>query len=443
MVRILAAGTGVGARMRAVAVWQFLNFLRDHSPVATGSPIQTMLDRVRNLVLLAEERDLRQVPEAALQMNAVRLMTIHGSKGLEFEVVHIPGLTVASIPGSNHGTQCPPPENMIAGAQGSVSEDAKRSHAQEEECLFFVGMSRARTYLRCYLPQQQPNGGKRNPSPYLPRIAGNARSIPSPPLLPLPDGFVAPLPIALTIPADWARTQDRIMSYDKCPRRFLYTHVLGIGTARRTTPFDRTHSCIYEFIDWLAKQRVDASPTIDAAQEAFRAIWKDRGPLEHAFTEDYLKLAGTVVEGLIKAGAGRRFREAEPLAINYRNGTIIVEPDEIAERDDGVVVIRKVRTGKRGKSEFDKLEYALYQKAATHHFGAGAVVEAVHPSDVGVEEVPALTKQKANFREAKAEAILAGIGAGSFEPSPEQFTCPRCPHFFICAATPEGALDLS
>ena len=60
-------------------------------PVATGSPIQTLLDRVRNLVLLAEERDLRQVPDAALQMDAVRLMTVHGSKGLEFEAVHIPG----------------------------------------------------------------------------------------------------------------------------------------------------------------------------------------------------------------------------------------------------------------------------------------------------------------------------------------------------------------
>ena len=80
---------GIGDRMRAIAVWQFLNFLRDQSPWRTGSPVQTLLDRVRNLVLLAEERDLRQVPDAALQMNAVRLMTVHGSKGLEFEAVQI------------------------------------------------------------------------------------------------------------------------------------------------------------------------------------------------------------------------------------------------------------------------------------------------------------------------------------------------------------------
>ncbi len=442
LVRCIARGTTIGDRMRAVAVWQFLNFLRDQSPVRTGSLVQTVLDRVRNLVLLAEERDLRQVPDAALQMNAVRLMTIHGSKGLEFEAVHIPGLTVSSMPGNNRGTQCPPPEGLIAGAQGSVGDDAKKSHAQEEECLFFVAMSRAKTYLRIYLPSQTPNGGTRNPSPYLPRIASRTRVVATPAMMPLPEDYRPPLPIVLTLPAEWLRTQDRIMSYEKCPRRFFYTHILGIGTARRTTPFDRTHSCIYEFIDWLADQRVEASPTREAAHAAFEALWQAKGPLDSAYKDDYRRLAAVVVDGLIEAGAGRRFREAEPLAINYRNGTIIVEPDEIAERD-GVIVVRKIRTGKRGEKEFDKLEWALLQKAATQHFGAGAVVEAVHPSDRGAEDVPALTRRKLESRETAAEKILAGIASGAFDPDTDPFRCPRCPHFFICAATPDGPLDLS
>ena len=89
--------------MRSIAVWQFLNFLRDQSPVAAGSPIQTVLERVRNLVLLAEERDLRQVPMRPFSMNAVRLMTIDGSKGLEFKGVHIPGFVKDGIPGRARG----------------------------------------------------------------------------------------------------------------------------------------------------------------------------------------------------------------------------------------------------------------------------------------------------------------------------------------------------
>ena len=441
LVRRMAAGTGIGDRMRAIAVWQFLNFLRDQSPVATGSPVQTLLDRVRNLVLLAEERDLRQVPDAALQMDAVRLMTVHGSKGLEFEAVHIPGFVKTGIPASYRGPSCPVPEGLIAGAVGTVPQEAERSHKQEQECLFFVAMSRARTYLRFYSYQRQANGTARNPSDYLARIAGSIRSIASPSTIHLPPR--PPRRIEITIAEEWERTHRHVSSYESCPLRYFYTHVLGIGTARRTTPFERTHACIYEFIDWLAQERVTASPDLGAAQEAFDAIWKQRAPHDSPYVSDYHKLAGSIVEGLIKAGAGRRFREASPLAINYRNGKVIVTPDEIAERDDGVIVVRKVRTGKRGKTEFGKLEYSLYQRAATQHFGSRAVVEAVHPSDSGVEDVPMPKTTKAGNNDAKVEEILAGIAAGLFPPDPDSFRCPRCPHFFICASAPEGLLIIA
>ena len=100
MVREMGRETTVSGRMKGVAVWQFLNFVRGQSVAKGGLRIRRTLDRVRQLVLLAEERDLRQVPAAALDMDAVRLMTVHGSKGLEFEAVHLPGLTRGSFPSS-------------------------------------------------------------------------------------------------------------------------------------------------------------------------------------------------------------------------------------------------------------------------------------------------------------------------------------------------------
>lgn len=440
LVRVMAAGMGIGDRMRSIAVWQFLNFLRDQSPVAAGSPIQTVLERVRNLVLLAEERDLRQVPGAALQMNAVRLMTIHGSKGLEFEAVHIPGFVKDGIPGRARGLSVPVPEGMIAGAIGNVFQEAARSDRQEQECLFFVGMSRARTHLRLYAHEKQTNGKRRNSSDYLPRLASKLRTIPSPAAIRLPAKL--PRRIELAIANDWERTHQHVSAYETCPRRFLYTHVLAIGTAKRTTPFERTHSCIYKFIDWLAEERINTLPTLPEAEEAFEKIWKADGPLDSAYVADYRKLASGLVEALIKAGAGRRFREAAPLAINYRNGTIVVTPDEIAEREDGVVVVRKIRTGKRGKGEFAKLEYSLYQRAATMHFGPAAIVEAVHPSDTGVEDVIP-EDGNSGKKDEKVEEVLAGILSGRFPPKEDSFRCPRCPHFFICAAMPDGPLSIS
>src|SRR5262249_29986245 len=140
----LAADVSIGGRMRAVALWQFLNFVRAPSPPMQAPPIRRTLDRVRQLLLLAEERDLRPIPASALHMNAVRLMTVHGSKGLEFAAVHVPGMSVSSFPANPQGQRCPPPQGMIESEDPSEAEPYKRAHAREEECLFFVAASRAR-----------------------------------------------------------------------------------------------------------------------------------------------------------------------------------------------------------------------------------------------------------------------------------------------------------
>lgn len=442
--RLMASAVTVTARMRNVAIWQFLNFLREQSPVQFGAPIQRMLERVRQLVLLAEERDLRQVPAPALHMGAVRLMTVHGSKGLEFEAVHLPGLTQASFPSSYRGQRCPPPVGLISGAKGlSVSDEAKQSHALEEECLFFVAMSRARTYLRFYQARLQPNGKNRSPSELLAKIPFSLiHETPSPPTVPLPPDAPRPEPIRISVPSGWSVSDRRLELYQKCPRRFFYTHVLGLGGARKTTAFSRTHDCLYEVIRWLSEARMESDPTIAEAESAFDEIWDRRGPKDHAFAGDYRTLASRLVGALVTSGAGRRFRKAEPLAIDFPNGRVLVEPNELAEMPDGTVVLRRVRTGYRTQQEYDGLEYTLYHLAGAAHFGRSFVVEALHLTDNTMEAVT-ITAKKLDNRKNETNAMLAGINAGAFPPDPDAVTCPRCPHFFICPAAPMGPLKLS
>ena len=40
----------------------------------------------------------------------------------------------------------------------------------------------------------------------------------------------------------------------------------------------------------------------------------------------------------------------------------------------------------------------------------------------------------------KSEEMVASIAGGEFPPEVDAVTCPRCPHFFVCAATPSGPL---
>jgi DNA helicase-2/ATP-dependent DNA helicase PcrA len=441
--RQLGIVSTVTARMRAVAVWQFLNFLRDQIPVGGGLPIQRTLDRVRHLVLFAEERDLRQVPAAALHLNAVRLMTVHGSKGLEFEAVHLPGLTIASFPASYHGQRCPSPEGMIDGAGDlSLAEEGKRSHGHEEECLFFVALSRARTHLRLYYARRQRNGKARAVSPFLEWLpAPLVSEVAQGSLLPVLEAS-QPQPIGITWPPSWSLTDSSLKLYEKCPRRFFYTHVLGLGSARRPTAFSRTHDCIHDLLRCLADARRSSELTLAETEAAFEEIWAARGPVAHAFAADYRRLASQLISALVSAGAGRRFLEARPLAVDFPHGRVAVEPDELAELPDGTMVLRRVRTGRKRADEYDRQDYALYQLAARKWFGAGAVVEALYLTDGTVEAVTISDRKLAN-REKRIDDMLVGIGAGAYPPEPDAVTCPRCPHFFICAAAPRGPLTLA
>jgi len=439
----LGRADSVTERVRAVAVWQFLNFVRDHSPVAMGQPIQRTLDRVRQLVLMAEERDLRQVPAAALHLDAVRLMTVHGSKGLEFEAVHVPGLTVASFPSSNRGQRCPPPNGMVDGATGlSPKEEAKRAHEHEEECLFFVALSRARTHLRLYHARKQRNGNTRSPSLFLSWLPeAQVREVTDPPLLrlrPAPPGL---RPIAVTWPQGWTVTDSQLGLYEKCPRRFFYTHILALGAARNPTAFSRTHDCLYDVVRWIADARRTAEPTLAEAEAAFETSWKERGPTDHAFADAYRRLASRLVAALLNAAANLRFRESNLSAINLPNGRVLVQPNELAERPDGTVVIRRVRTGYKRTDEYDRIEYSLYQLAAQRQFGDRAVVHALHLTDETLEPV-VISPKKLASRQKKIDELLAGIAAGAFPTEVDPVSCPRCPHFFVCAAAPPGALTV-
>ncbi len=102
--------------------------------------IRDFLRYVRRLKMFGEEQALQQLPASMQETDAVRMLTIHACKGLEFEAVFIPFLGGRYYPKSSKGNVCPLPE-------GVTDLDEKTEHAHEEKCLFFVAISRARQIL--------------------------------------------------------------------------------------------------------------------------------------------------------------------------------------------------------------------------------------------------------------------------------------------------------
>src|SRR6187402_56484 len=435
-VRRFALDTSVSGRMKAVALWQFLNFLRKPSPNRHGAPITRLLDYVRQLVLLAEERDLRQVPAAALGLNAVRLMTVHGSKGLEFEAVHIPGLTAAGFPSSNRGERCPCPTGMIEGSDVGTRD----THTEEEECLFFVALSRAKERLLISHAMKQRNGNVRNPSAYLALLPSvERRDARNTEVMRVTDGGSLTYIVPVSFPSEWLLTDSKLATFEKCPRRFFYTHVLGLRSARKQTAFSRTHDCLYELISRVHARRLDGTPTQAEVLLELEEIWAERGPIGHAYEKEYRTLAERLAAALLTAGADRAFHKPTLLPVDLPTGRVWVEPSDVSQLADGRTSIRRVRTGHLRSTEYDSLEYTLYLMAARTSFGEKGVVHALHLSDE-VEEIVSVTPAKLTNRMRKSQDMLSGIAGGEFPPEVNAVTCPRCPHFFICAATPGGPL---
>lgn len=420
-------------QMKCVAIWQFLNFVREPHTYGKQPPILRLLDRIRHLVVLGDERDLRQIPNAARDADAVRMLTIHGSKGLEFEAVHVPSMTRSRIPLQYRAVYCPPPDGMVAEAgAASGMEHHKIIHAAEEECLYFVAMSRARTHLRHY-------GIAGKPSDFIEKVTPSLAIIRNVPLSPMPGGASKNWGV-LVATGTGVIDADELSRFDRCPRRFLYTYLLGLAGRQRETPFVKTHDCVYETI--RAAKEYDKAWDKKWLLEQLEASWKERGPRGHAYEADYRRIAEQTIVNFEAACAGLDIHKVEAFAVDLAHGKVEVNPDQVAQRSDGTMLLRRIRTGKLSKNEENEWIYTLYHTAAMERYGAGRYeVEAVHLTGNTRTSIAPSPKKIKNRMEKAGEAA-ASIHEGLFPPQPDTFSCPRCPHFFYCPSLPGGTVQL-
>jgi hypothetical protein len=182
-------------------------------------------------------------------------------------------------------------------------------------------------------------------------------------------------------------------------------------------------------------------PTLDAVEAAFDIIWQEHGPVSHGFEVNYRKLASRLIKELVKSGTGRQFRNIKPLLVEFPNGKIVVEPNEIATLPNGSVVLRRLNTGYKRTDEYDRLDYMLYCQAGKEHFGDNCIVEALHLTDETNETV-IISSQKMDNRYENTNTMIGNIASGHFPVEVDATTCPRCPHFFVCSTIPRGSLTL-
>ena len=111
------------------------------------------LDALWNALVLGEEADLRRSAGKTWASGAVRLMTLHGAKGLEFPVVFLVGVSAGMLPLESQG---------------------RSTDMEEERRLFYVGLTRAKEELILTTAQA--------PSPFLSELPDTVVPSPAAPL---------------------------------------------------------------------------------------------------------------------------------------------------------------------------------------------------------------------------------------------------------------------
>jgi len=427
------------SRMKGLALWQFLNFCRSQ-PGGAGIPSVRLLDRIRRLLLLSEDRGLRQMPGAAEGIDAVRLMTIHGSKGLEFDIVHIPGMVTSGLPRNNIAPRCVPPDGLIHGSQGLTGLEAvKVGHDEEEECLFFVALSRARDRLFLYASSVQADGKVRNPSKFIPAIDHLLVRPTNPSQR---SGVVRP---ANAIEITWEKkpvwTDSQINLFERCPRRFLYTHVLRLGGRRTETAFMKMHNVVSDVFEWLKTVHETTTPSNAELDTRFEEAWQGRGAVDHGYADDYRRIGRRLVDYLIETRSNGVRSPVAPLSLVWAEGDIIVKPDSVVRGDRGQVVVRRVKTGKPRSNAFDDIEYTILHLAAVQAYGGSAQVEVTFLTSETTVPM-SISAKKFETRRQKIQSIVQSVRSGDFPPKAEPRACPRCSSFFICGGLPNGVVTV-
>jgi hypothetical protein len=414
----------VAGQQRRLAIYQLLQFAFAFRSRPGKDPKYAFLENIRTLEILDEEKQLRQLPAAASDIDAVRMMTVHASKGLQFPIVHIPSVTSRHFPVNRADLVTLPP--------GLIDDGVLMSRDAEEESLFYVALSRAKDVISLSRAPYHGGGGWSNvaPSPYLFRIAAHLPKSPDSPPAWVDPGDLEPDEPPFVPPAQpeaWSATE--IETYLGCPRRFYYESALGLHGSALASPYLNLNKAVRSTIAWMQSPISDTERRT-GAQTRFAADWEQCGLQGHALETIYKTAAEAMLATAGELVTGQSLDQELTLVVSG-DVSISCRADHIVRTRSGIDVFR-FKLNPLAVTEKYKARYGVIQ-AALHVRYPGVPIEFEHVSLLsGERRNSTLKAKKLDTEIANLTKAIKGITSGRFQAAPNDHDCPRCPFFFVC-----------
>jgi len=394
---------------------------------------------VRRLKIFGEEQSLQQLLVSMQGTDAVRLLTIHASKGLEFEAVFVPHLGGRYYPKPGKSNKCPLPEDVT-----DLDEKAERS--KEEKSLFFVAISRARQVL-CLSRSVVYGKQSSNASPFLKALAAHLPFSPESGATWYSPNYQSESKEIIEPPANADNFQKtefflrELADYESCPQRYFYQTRLKKEKTSDTVYLE-FHRAVHKALNFCIEERTANRPL---SLENLRAVFTENFPHSmHAFGKLYEREADEILQNAFEqlSAAPENQIKKRIFYFDLPNGRVLFSPDFFSEETKGKILAHYWRNAKLRKKESDETVYQLLHERAKQD-GVEAEISVVSLKNGEQIFVPRKFRRGKEIPpEEKFSSLIDavnGILSNEFSPKPSD-NCPNCRFYFICSPQPKSIL---
>jgi len=392
------------------------------------------------------------IPISTGAENAVRLMTAHVAKGLEFNHVFIIRANSNSFPSSYKEPLVDFPREL-QGAGSMPLFDDKEFCRQEERRLFYVAMTRARDSLTIYAKQGRgkdptPDGFLRDllkdPSlkPWLRQRHSLefqtdlfAEAAPAVPGSPVSEWLK--LPPAVDLGAKLSASA--LQTYEICPLQFKLEREWRIpGEVPAAMEYGATIHRI--LLAYYAAVRLERTIEDDQLIELFKTDLRAAG-IEEKYQQELYERQGIEQLREFLARCKRTpvphvLHTEEWFEMQIGRAKVVGRIDRIDQLNNGGVVITDYKTG-RPKSQEDadrSLQLSIYALAAREKWGYHADQIVFHNLEENSSVITRRSDGQLQECKQKVEEVARKIAAEEFDAKPG-FYCTFCAYRSLCPAT--------
>lgn len=307
--------------------------------------------------------------------NAVNVLTVHSSKGLEFKVVFLVNLVSDRFPSRQRSEKIPLPEDIIK----EKAEKDRDFHLEEERRLFYVGMTRAMdilyfTYADFYGTGKRPR--KSSPFIYeaLPNLKEDKDKKEKAQQLSLTEVLSAyeeskeekeekpPFKLKYI-------TFSNLQMFDICPLHYKAKVIFNIPTPPAAVQSFgiSVHNTLYKFY----KQIQDGEkPTLKNLQDLLKKEWISTGYDSKKYEEERFSQGQNLLDKFYKENSNpfiKPLRLEEPFSFNLKNNVkVFGKIDRIDAKGKGIEIIDYKTGAENPKAKkAHELQLKMYALAAT------------------------------------------------------------------------------